>query len=65
MTDDEITSKIAELRVAKKEGRREKLGIDEQMKDLRREIEQIDKENESIDAELSAKCISGRNEYSR
>ncbi|KAK5195290.1 hypothetical protein LTR92_005420 [Exophiala xenobiotica] len=65
LTDDEITSKIAELRVAKKEGRREKLGIDDQMKELRQQIEQIDKENNSIDAELSAKCISGRNEYSR
>ena len=65
LTGDDISSKIAELRLSKKEGRRQKIQIDEEMMILRKQIEQIDKEHEAVDVELSAKCISGRNEYSR
>ncbi|KIW12407.1 hypothetical protein PV08_09684 [Exophiala spinifera] len=65
LTEDDIQTKITELRMMKKEGRRQKMQVDEEMKNLRKQIEEIDQENEAIDAELSAKCISGRNEYSR
>ena len=65
LTEDAITNKIAELRTTKKIGRSEKAQIDEQIKAARREIQQLDTEQGAIDAQLSAKCISGRNEYSR
>lgn len=65
LTEDDITNKITELRITKKEGRHERNKVDEEIKILRRQIEEVDKENEAIDALLSGKCISGRNEYSR
>ena len=65
LTEDHIILKIAELRAAKKAGRSKKFQVDEQIKAMRKEIAQLDSEQEVIDAELSARCISGRNEYSR
>ncbi|KAJ9627575.1 hypothetical protein H2204_009614 [Knufia peltigerae] len=65
LTEDEISRKLGELRVSKREGRRQKIQVGDEMRSLRKQIEQIDKDSEAIDAELFAKCISGRNEYSR
>ena len=65
LTEDEISEKLADLRGTRKEGRREKVKIDDHIIDLRRQIADLDKESEGIDGELSVKCISGRNEYSR
>ncbi|KAI1623100.1 hypothetical protein EDD37DRAFT_565877 [Exophiala viscosa] len=65
LTEDDITTKVTELRITKKEGRYERHKIDTEISANRRQIEEAEKENESIDALLSIKCISGRNEYSR
>ena len=65
VTEDDITTKIADLRATKKIGPREKAQLDEQLKAIRKEILELDTEQDAIDAQLSAKCISGRNEYSR
>ncbi|KIX00086.1 uncharacterized protein Z518_10223 [Rhinocladiella mackenziei CBS 650.93] len=65
LREDDIQRKIAELRGAKKERRRERLKLDDQLKGLRQQMDKINQERDGIDAELSARCISGRNEYSR
>ncbi|EXJ55268.1 hypothetical protein A1O7_08194 [Cladophialophora yegresii CBS 114405] len=65
LQEDEIAMKIADLRGTRKEGRREKIRIDQEIQKLEDQINEIEKESEDIDGTLSAKCISGRNEYSR
>ncbi|KAI9873335.1 MAG: hypothetical protein M1823_007945, partial [Watsoniomyces obsoletus] len=35
------------------------------MKAVRKDTQELEKQQQEIDAQLSAKCISGRNEYSR
>ncbi|ETN43542.1 uncharacterized protein HMPREF1541_02701 [Cyphellophora europaea CBS 101466] len=65
LTEVDIAMKIAELRSSKKDGRIEKIKADDSLKDIRRLVAAINEEAGGIDAELSAKCIAGRNEYSR
>jgi hypothetical protein len=65
LSEDEIIMKIADLRGTRKEGRRQRSQIDQQIQNLVGQIKDLDNESEHIDGMLSAKCISGRNEYSR
>ena len=65
VTEQVVATKIAELRATKKNGRREKARLDEQLNGIRQRMQQLDEEIEDIDAQLAARCISGRNEYSR
>jgi hypothetical protein len=65
LTREVISEKIAEFKQSKKEGRREKLAIDDKLKGLRKRISEVDKAEEVVQAELSAICIAGRNNYSR
>ena len=65
LTEEEIAAKISEFRATKKEGRRERLNIDDQIKKVRSQIAELDKEIAEIDAVISARCIAGRNDYSR
>jgi hypothetical protein len=64
LKEDELATKIAELRSTKKEGRREKMNVNNQIKAVWKEIQDLDAEQEAIDALVSAICISARNEYS-
>jgi hypothetical protein len=65
LTEDEINAKISELKATKKDGRRQRLNIEEETKQLRRQMADLDKERATIEAAISAKCIAGRNDYSR
>lgn len=65
LTEDQVNAKISELKSSKKEGRRQRLDVDEENKQLRREVADLDKERATIEAVISAKCIAGRNDYSR
>ncbi|KAJ9613364.1 hypothetical protein H2200_003306 [Cladophialophora chaetospira] len=65
LTENDISMKIADLRGRRKEGRREKTKVEQEIKELHDQITALDKESDQIDGKLSAKCISGRNEYSR
>ena len=65
LSEDNILMKLAHLRGTRKDGRREKARIDEQIQELNKQIRKIEKESQGIDDKLSAKCISGRNDYSR
>jgi hypothetical protein len=65
LTENEIAMKMAELRGAAEEGRRDNVVVDLQLKKLYSQIDDIERQSEKIDVELSSKCIVGRNGYSR
>ena len=65
LTEDLVTSKISELRSTKKEARRQRVQLDEHIKQQREEIAAADEAEKQIHADMAACCISGRNEYSR
>ena len=62
---DVILAEIEELRKLKKEMRREKLSLDQPLRELTSEIKKVEQEEEAIEAKISARCISGRNSYSK
>lgn len=65
LTEEQIESKISELKTTKKEGRRQRLQLEEKIKVLRAEMADIENADEEIEAEMSRTCISGRNNYSK
>ena len=65
LNEEEIASKIMELRNTKKEARRQRTEIEEKMTAVRGEIEKASKAEKKIEAEMAALCISGRNAYSK
>jgi hypothetical protein len=65
LTDDDVKSKLKELREAKKGARREGVALTEQMKELRLQIRDSRAEIATIKAEISHICIAGRNDYSK
>ena len=65
LTGEIITAKIEELRSVKKEARKQRADIAEKIKELEKEKSKAETEEEKIEAEMSALCISGRNQYSK
>ena len=65
LTEDQITTKLQELRTAKKEARLHKTEITENIMTLRQQIEEAEEAQQKIESKLSALCISGRNRYSK
>jgi hypothetical protein len=65
LTKEEITEKITELKTTKKESRRQKQDLETQIKEVRKKIAETDEADATIEAEMRAIAISGRNEYSR
>lgn len=65
LTEQRVDNKIAELKCTKKEGRKHRVELDEKIKAVRAEMEKIEKADQEIEAEMSAQCISGRNNYSK
>ncbi|GFF42819.1 nuclear GTPase SLIP-GC [Aspergillus udagawae] len=65
LTKEQIAGKISELKMTKKENRRQKQDLESQIKELRKRISDIDEADAKIEAEMRAIAISGRNEYSR
>lgn len=65
LTEDFITAKIEELRSIKKEARKQRTDIAGKVKELQKEKAKAQTEEEKIEAEMSALCISGRNQYSK
>ncbi|SMR60840.1 unnamed protein product [Zymoseptoria tritici ST99CH_1E4] len=65
LTVQVVEEKLDEFKSLKREARKEKREIDERMTELREAIGKLEGEAEAIDAEQSALCITGRNEYSR
>lgn len=65
LSEENITTKIEELRSMKKEARRQRADITGKIKDLQQEKAEAKTIEENIEAEMSALCISGRNQYSK
>ncbi|MCJ1284331.1 hypothetical protein MMC26_003662 [Xylographa opegraphella] len=65
LTEEQITSKISELRTTKKEGRRQRTELDQKMKAIRTEIAAAKVAEERIESQISKVCIEGRNAYSK
>ncbi|KAI9881074.1 MAG: hypothetical protein M1830_008232 [Pleopsidium flavum] len=65
LTEEQINLKIAELKSTKKEGRRQRIQLEERIKVLRREMDDMKNADQKIEAQMSAMCISGRNAYSK
>ncbi|KAK4218543.1 hypothetical protein QBC37DRAFT_437200 [Rhypophila decipiens] len=65
LTEEDIEEKLSAIRTQKKELRGKKREIDQKMAVLRRDIEANKVEMNSLNHEVKAVCIKGRNEYSR
>ncbi|KAI9789949.1 MAG: hypothetical protein M1835_001330 [Candelina submexicana] len=65
LTVDQIDIKISELKTTKKEARRERSALDENIANVRQRNKRITEEKKEIEGTLSAKCIKGRNDYSK
>jgi hypothetical protein len=65
LTEGKIMEKIGDLRSTKKEGRQQRAQIDDEIKDLRRQMREVEQEGDAVEAVISQKCIQGRNEYSK
>jgi peptidoglycan hydrolase CwlO-like protein len=64
-TEDDIKSKLKELRDAKKGARREGSALTSQIKELQDHIKDSNQKIAVIKAEVSHICIAGRNDYSK
>ena len=65
LTEEQASTKIAELRSAKKESRRSKTDIDDKIKEVRKSLDVAVTTIEEIEAKIATACISGRNQYSK
>lgn len=65
LTEDEVSAKLQELKNVKKDTRAQKKEIVEQMTAIRQELVAAKDAESKIESELSAMCISGRNQYSK
>ncbi|KAL9612851.1 MAG: hypothetical protein Q9167_002583 [Letrouitia subvulpina] len=65
LTEAEITTKLSELRATRRESRHAKVELEERLRSVRCEIENVETTKENIEAEISAVCIAGRNRYSK
>jgi chromosome segregation ATPase len=65
LTEDDIKSKLKELRDAKKGARREGSALTSQIKELQDHIKDSNQKIAVIKAEVSHICIAGRNDYSK
>ena len=65
LTEEQITSKVNELRGTKKEARRQRAELDDKMKTIRSEIAEAKAAEKKIESRISKVCIEGRNAYSK
>ena len=60
-----VEEKLEELKRLKREARHERMNVEEQVKELQKQLRPLEDEEAAIDAKQSAMAISGRNAYSR
>ncbi|CZT47980.1 uncharacterized protein RSE6_08614 [Rhynchosporium secalis] len=65
LTMEDIDAKLNQLKEDKKRARRERIEMDEKLKDVNREVKALEAAREKIETKISAVCIAGRNEYSK
>ena len=64
LTDEQISTKLQELKSVKKEARAQKNEVLAKMESLRKSMREAKHSEEKIENDLCALCISGRNQYS-
>ena len=64
LTDEQISTKLQELKSTKKEARNQKNEVLAKMESVRKDIREAKHSEEKIESDLSVLCISGRNQYS-
>ncbi|KAL9637881.1 MAG: hypothetical protein Q9164_001922 [Protoblastenia rupestris] len=65
LSEQEIEMKLQELKTTKKDSRNLKREITDKMAEMRKEINAAKDAEKEIESQMSALCISGRNEYSK
>lgn len=65
LTTEIIDNKLDELKDTKKKARKEKADILVHIKEVRRELKDFEEAKREIDTRMRAKCIDGRNKYSK
>lgn len=65
LTEEQVSAKLNELKATKKDARVQKREITEKMQDLRSKVKEVQSAESKITSEMSALCISGRNQYSK
>ena len=65
LTEEQVKTKLDELKMTKKNARTQKREIAEKVQDIRKALGEIKAAESKIDSEMSALCISGRNQYSK
>ncbi|KAL8700510.1 MAG: hypothetical protein Q9201_005409 [Fulgogasparrea decipioides] len=65
LTEDQVSAKISEIKANKKKARQEKAELDSKIKTLASEIKTSQAEEKRVEADIAAKCIAGRNKYSK
>lgn len=65
LTEVDVERKLTELKTAKREARRNRIKLDDQIKQLSLRINELETKSEMIEARRSALCIAGRNLYSK
>jgi hypothetical protein len=65
LTAEQIKEKLEELKESKKQARKAKSAINKQIEDTKQKIRDINEKIKSLEADVSAVCIAGRNNYSK
>ena len=65
LTEEQVEVRLQELKSTKKHGRAQKRDMTETMAKVRREIHEAEDAEKEIQSQMSAICISGRNQYSK
>ncbi|KAI1408718.1 Dynamin family-domain-containing protein [Hypoxylon sp. FL1857] len=65
VTEDDVDEKMASLKVERKMIREERREVDAEIASTRNQIQEMEAEREGILVEMKARCVQGRNDYSR
>ena len=65
LNEEQVATKIADLRSTKKESRRQRTDLEGKIKNLRAAISEAEETAKKIQADMAALCIAGRNQYSK
>lgn len=65
LSEDQVSAKVSEIRSNKKNARQQKLELDAKINDLKRDIKLVRESEKEFEARIAARCIAGRNAYSK
>ncbi|CAD6446372.1 e1e59874-7bcb-4b1c-a282-67f13334c37c [Sclerotinia trifoliorum] len=65
LTIEDIEQKIDDLKDTKKQARKEKVALELEIKEVKKQSKELDQQRKEIDTRMRAICIDGRNKYSK